>query len=75
MTYGYIRVSSTDQNEDRRKIAMDAKNVPRKNIFVVEHTLFALNHSRHLSKNDEMSVLSAETMVKISHFHTLFKHL
>ncbi len=34
MTYGYIRVSSTDQNEDRQKIAMDAKNVPRKNIFM-----------------------------------------
>ncbi|MEY8576362.1 recombinase family protein [Oscillospiraceae bacterium 21-37] len=34
LTYGYIRVSSTDQNEDRQKIAMDAKNVPRKNIFM-----------------------------------------
>lgn len=34
MTYGYIRVSSTDQNEDRQKIAMDAKNDPRKNIFM-----------------------------------------
>ena len=34
MTYGYIRVSSTDQNEDRQKIAMDAKSVPRKNIFM-----------------------------------------
>lgn len=34
MTYGYIRVSSTDQNEDRQKIAMDAKNVPRKTIFM-----------------------------------------
>ena len=32
--YGYIRVSSTDQNEDRQKIAMDAKSVPRKNIFM-----------------------------------------
>ena len=34
MTYGYIRVSSTDQNEDRQKIAMDAKSVPRTNIFM-----------------------------------------
>ncbi|NBI18376.1 recombinase family protein [Neglecta sp. X4] len=34
LTYGYIRVSSTDQNEDRQKIAMDAKSVPRKNIFM-----------------------------------------
>ena len=32
--YGYIRVSSTDQNEDRQRIAMDKKNVPRKNLFM-----------------------------------------
>lgn len=32
--YGYIRVSSTDQNEDRQRIALDAKGVPIQNIFV-----------------------------------------
>ena len=31
--YGYVRVSSRDQNEDRQMIAMDEKEVPRKNIF------------------------------------------
>ena len=31
--YGYIRVSSTDQNEDRQRIAMQEKNVPNQNIF------------------------------------------
>lgn len=34
MIYGYIRVSSTDQNEDRQRIAMEAKDVPRKNIYI-----------------------------------------
>ena len=34
-----------------------------------------LNHSRQLSKDYEISVSSAETMVKISHFHTLLKRL
>lgn len=34
MTYGYIRVSSTDQNEDRQQIAMDRLAVPRKNIYL-----------------------------------------
>lgn len=34
MIYGYIRVSSTDQNEDRQRIAMEAKDVPKKNIFM-----------------------------------------
>jgi len=32
--YGYIRVSSTDQNEDRQLIAMREVNVSEKNIFV-----------------------------------------
>ena len=31
--YGYIQVSSTDQNEDRQRIAMQEKNVPNQNIF------------------------------------------
>ena len=32
--YGYIRVSSTDQNEDRQRIALQEKAVPRHNIFM-----------------------------------------
>lgn len=32
--YGYIRVSSTEQNEDRQQIAMDRLAVPRKNIYL-----------------------------------------
>lgn len=34
MVYGYIRVSSTDQNEDRQRIAAEAKNVPRRNVYI-----------------------------------------
>ena len=34
MIFGYIRVSSTDQNEDRQRIAMEAKGVPRKNVYI-----------------------------------------
>ncbi len=33
-TYGYIRVSSLDQNEDRQLIAMQEKLVPQKNLFI-----------------------------------------
>lgn len=33
-TYGYIRVSSTDQNELRQTLAMQEKNIPSKNIFI-----------------------------------------
>ena len=33
-TYGYIRVSSREQNEDRQLIAMREAGVPEKNIFL-----------------------------------------
>ena len=32
--YGYVRVSSTDQNEDRQLIAMQEAGVPKENLFV-----------------------------------------
>lgn len=32
--YGYVRVSSTDQNEDRQMIALSEVGVPKKNIYV-----------------------------------------
>lgn len=33
-TYGYVRVSSIDQNEDRQMIAMSELKIPQKNIYV-----------------------------------------
>ena len=33
-TYGYIRVSSTDQNEERQRVAMRAAQVPEKNVYM-----------------------------------------
>ena len=33
-TYGYVRVSTREQNEDRQMIAMGENRVPRKNIFL-----------------------------------------
>ena len=32
--YGYVRVSSTDQNENRQMIALRKAAVPEKNIFL-----------------------------------------
>ena len=43
--------------------------------WVVERTLSWLNHSRRLSKDYEISISSAEAMVKIFHLHTLLKRL
>ena len=33
-SYGYVRVSSRDQNEDRQIIAMKSVNVPERNLYV-----------------------------------------
>lgn len=33
-TYGYVRVSSTDQNEDRQLIALSSCDIPQKNIYM-----------------------------------------
>lgn len=32
--YGYVRVSSVDQNEDRQLTVMDENNVPKRNVYV-----------------------------------------
>lgn len=32
--YGYVRVSSTDQNEDRQLLALQREAVPEKNIYI-----------------------------------------
>ena len=32
--YGYVRVSSIDQNEDRQLIVMDKNNIPKDNIYI-----------------------------------------
>ena len=34
VTYGYVRVSSQDQNEDRQMLAMEERKVPKRNIFI-----------------------------------------
>ena len=43
--------------------------------LVVERTFSWLNNSRRLSKDYEFSVSSSESMVIISHLHTLLKRL
>lgn len=38
MYYGYVRVSSKEQNEDRQIAAMKGYNVKMKNIFKDKHS-------------------------------------
>ena len=34
LTYGYVRVSSTDQYEDRQIVALNKYNISHENIFI-----------------------------------------
>ena len=43
--------------------------------WVVEKTFAWFGNSRRLDKDLEKTVASQETMIKISHFHTLLKRL
>ena len=43
--------------------------------WIVERTFAWLNHSRRLSKDYELTTHSAQTLIKISHIHTLLKRL
>ena len=43
--------------------------------WIVERTFAWLNHYRRLSKDYEITLSSAEAMVKIAHIHTLLKRI
>jgi len=45
--YGYVRVSTKDQNEDRQFIAMGEAEVPRKNIFMDKQSGKDFNRPRY----------------------------
>jgi DNA invertase Pin-like site-specific DNA recombinase len=46
--YGYVRVSSKDQNEDRQLIAMAEAGVPEKNVFVDKQSGKDFNRPEYL---------------------------
>lgn len=48
MIYGYVRVSSKDQNEDRQLIAMAEAGVPEKNVFVDKQSGKDFNRPEYL---------------------------
>ena len=46
--YGYVRVSSKDQNEDRQLIAMEELRIPRSNIYVDKQSGKDFNRPKYL---------------------------
>ncbi|MCF0114298.1 MAG: recombinase family protein [Erysipelotrichaceae bacterium] len=66
--YGYIRVSSTDQNEDRQLIALKALNIPDKHLFMDKLSGKDFNRPnykkmmRKLKKGDMVYILSIDRL-------------
>lgn len=66
--YGYVRVSSRDQNEDRQLIAMREKNVPEHHIYIDKQSGKDFERPsyqkmvRRLKENDLLYVLSIDRL-------------
>ncbi|MBC8530469.1 recombinase family protein [Christensenellaceae bacterium NSJ-53] len=66
--YGYVRVSSTDQNEDRQMLAMAAQAVPLRNIYVDKQSGRDFNRPEYkrlltkLREGDLLYVLSIDRL-------------
>ena len=68
MIYGYVRVSSRDQNEDRQMVAMREMNVPERNIYIDKQSGKDFNRPQYkkmvkrLKENDLLYVLSIDRL-------------
>lgn len=66
--YGYIRVSSTDQNEDRQLIALREKAVPEKHIYIDKQSGKDFNRPQYkklvkqLKSGDLLYILSIDRL-------------
>ncbi len=66
--YGYVRVSSTDQNEDRQLVALNQVKVPSENIFVDRQSGKDFNRPQYkklvkkLEEGDLLYVLSIDRL-------------
>lgn len=66
--YGYIRVSSTDQNEERQLIAMREKAVPEANVYIDKQSGKDFNRPqykklvRRLKAGDLLYILSIDRL-------------
>ncbi len=66
--YGYVRVSSTDQNEDRQLAAMRGQNVPDANIYIDKQSGKDFNRPQYnklinvLTQGDLLYILSIDRL-------------
>jgi len=68
MIYGYVRVSSTDQNESRQLLAMEERKVPKRNLFIDKQSGKDFNRPRYqkllsrIKSGDLLYVLSIDRL-------------
>ena len=66
--YGYIRVSSTDQNEDRQLLALNELNIPHENLFIDKQSGKDFNRPsyqnliKHLKNGDLLYIKSIDRL-------------
>lgn len=66
--YGYVRVSATDQNEDRQMLAMSQNEIPEKNIYMDKQSGKDFNRPRYkqlvkkIKKGDLLYILSIDRL-------------
>ena len=68
MVYGYMRVSSKEQNEDRQRIALIEMGVPEKNIYMDKQSgkdFERKQYKKLLRKLDENSVLFIKSIDRL----------
>lgn len=63
-TYGYVRVSSRDQNEDRQMIALHQAGVKGQNIFMDKQSGKDFERLRYIPRH--VGAILFETLVKLS---------
>ena len=70
-TYGYVRVSTKDQNEDRQIISMEGLAIPEKNIYIDKQSGKDFERPqykklvRRLKKDDLLYIKSIKSIILI----------
>ncbi|MCD8049958.1 MAG: recombinase family protein [Clostridia bacterium] len=68
MIYGYVRVSTKEQNEDRQVVAMQARGIPPKNIYIDKQSGKDFNRRQYkkifklLKENDLLVIKSIDRL-------------
>lgn len=68
ISYGYCRVSSTSQNEDRQLIAMAEMNIPEKNIYIDKQSGKDFNRPQYrklLRKLNDRTILYVKSIDRL----------